>query len=108
MTGSPGLDDVVETAMRVWQMEPHRNVRIPVADKGEPVAVNAIWTDYGLRPSATNLAFMVQAVPQQDMEQWKRWLRDWPIRAGLLVSDEMYLLQYYEAIRQVRGTGNRT
>lgn len=97
MTGSPGLDDVVEIAMQVWQMEPHRNVRIPVADKDrEPVAVNAIWTDYGLRPSATNLAFMVQAVPQQNMEQWKRWLRDWPIRAGLLVSDEMYLLQYYE------------
>ena len=97
MTGSPGLDDVVETAMRVWQMEPHRNVRIPVADKDrEPVPVNAIWTDYGLRPSATNLAFMVQAVSQQNMEQWKRWLGDWPIRAGLLVSDEMYLLQYYE------------
>ncbi|MEG4630350.1 N-6 DNA methylase [Microcoleus sp. AR_TQ3_B6] len=97
MTGSPGLEDVVETAMRVWQMKPHRYVRIPVADKDrEPVAVNAIWTDYGLRPSATNLAFMVQAVSQQNMEQWKRWLRDWPIRAGLLVSDEMYLLQYYE------------
>ena len=96
MTGSPGLEDVVETAMRVWQMEPHRNVRIPVADKGEPVAVNAIWTDYGLRPSATNLAFMVQSVPQQDMEQWKRWLGDWPIRAGLLVSNEMYLLHYYD------------
>jgi len=97
MTGSPGLDDVVETAMRVWQMEPHRNVRIPVADKDrEPVAVNAIWTDYGLRPSATNLAFMVQAVSEQDMEQWKRWLGDWPIRAGLLVSDEMYLLHYYD------------
>ena len=30
------------------------------------------------------------------MEQWRRWLRDWPIRAGLLVSEEMYLLQYYE------------
>jgi hypothetical protein len=32
----------------------------------------------------------------RSMEQWRRWLRDWPIRAGLLVSDEMYLLQYYE------------
>lgn len=97
MAGSPGLDYVVETAERVWQMQPHRNVRIPVADKDrEPVAVNAIWTDYGLRPSATNLAFMVQAVPPHEMNQWKRWLRDWPVRAGLLVSDEMYLLQYYE------------
>lgn len=96
MTGSPGLDDVVETAKRVWQMEPHRNVRIPVAGKGEPVAVNAIWTDCGLRPSATNLAFMVQAVSEQNIEQWKGWLRHWPIRAGLLVSDEMYLLHYYD------------
>ena len=95
MAGSPGLDYVVETAERVWKMQPHRNVRIPVADN-DPVAVNGIWTDYGLRPSATNLAFMVQAVRQQNVEQWKRWLRDWPIRAGLLVSDEMYLLQYYE------------
>lgn len=97
MAGSPGLDDAVETAKRVWRMKPHRNVRIPVAEKHrEPVPVNAIWTDYGLRPSATNLAFMVQAVRQQEIEQWKRWLREWPIRAGLLVSDEMYLLQYYE------------
>lgn len=95
MAGSPGLDYVVETAERVWQMQPHRNVRIPVAGN-DPVAVNGIWTDYGLRPSATNLAFMVQAVPPQEMNQWKRWLRDWPVRAGLLVSDEMYLLQYYE------------
>lgn len=97
MAGSPGLDDAVGTAKRVWQMEPYRNVRIPVAEKDrEPIPVNAIWTDYGLRPSATNLAFMVQAVPHQEIEQWKRWLRGWPIRAGLLVSDEVYLLQYYE------------
>ena len=95
MAGSPGLDYVVETAEGVWKMQPHRNVRIPVAGN-DPVAVNGIWTDYGLRPSATNLAFMVQAVPPQEMNQWKRWLRDWPFRAGLLVSDEMYLLQYYE------------
>ncbi len=97
MAGSPGLNYVVETATRVWQMKPCHNVRIPVADNDrEPVTVDAIWTDYGLRPSATNLAFMVQAVPQQNIGQWKRWLSDWPMRAGLLVSDEMYLLQYYE------------
>jgi hypothetical protein len=99
MTGLPGLDYVVETAKRVWEMTPHRNVRMPVIEKKknqEPVPVDAVWTDYGLRPSATNLAFMVQAVPQQNIRQWKRWLSDWPMRAGLLVSDEMYLLQYYE------------
>ena len=99
MTRLPGLDYVVETAKRVWEMTPHRNVRMPVIEKKknqEPVPVDAVWTDYGLRPSATNLAFMVQAVPQQNISQWKRWLSDWPMRAGLLVSDEMYLLQYYE------------
>lgn len=97
MAGLPGLDYVVETAKRVWKMEPHPNVRVPVTEKDrEPVTVDAIWTDYGLRPSASNLAFMVQAVPQQDIEQWKRWLRNLPIRARLLVSDEVYLLQYYE------------
>ena len=78
-------------------MEPHYNVRIPPASQAyKPVAIDALWTDYGLRPSATNLAFMVQVVPQQSMEQWRRWLRDLPLRAGLLVSDEKYLLQYYE------------
>ncbi len=95
MSVSPGLDYVVKTAERVWQMEPHRFVRIPVADRDrEPVAVNAIWTDYGLRPSASNLAFIIQDVSQQDINQWKRWLADWPIRAGLLVSDKIYLVQH--------------
>lgn len=97
MVGSAGVEYVVDTARRVWEMEPHRYVRIPPASKAhEPETIDALWTDYGLRPSATNLAFMVQAVGQQEMEQWRLWLRDWPIRAGLLVSDEMYLLQYYE------------
>lgn len=97
MAGSVGLEYVVDTARRVWNMEPHYNVRIPPASQAyKPVAIDALWTDYGLRPSATNLAFMVQVVPQQSMEQWRRWLRDWPVRAGLLVSDEKYLLQYYE------------
>ncbi|MEQ8540247.1 MAG: N-6 DNA methylase [Coleofasciculus sp. D1-CHI-01] len=97
MAGSVGLEYVVDTARRVWNMEPHYNVRIPPASQAyKPVAIDALWTDYGLRPSATNLAFMVQIVPQQSMEQWRRWLRDLPLRAGLLVSDEKYLLQYYE------------
>jgi len=97
MAGSVGLEYVVDTARRVWNMEPHYNVRIPPASQAyKPVAIDALWTDYGLRPSATNLAFMVQIVPQQSMEQWRRWLRDLPLRAGLLVSEEKYLLQYYE------------
>ncbi|MFP4120589.1 N-6 DNA methylase [Coleofasciculus sp.] len=97
MAGSVGLEYVVDTARRVWNMEPHYNVRIPPASQAyKPVAIDALWTDYGLRPSATNLAFMVQVVPQQSMEQWRRWLRDLPLRAGLLVSEEKYLLQYYE------------
>ncbi|OYD87969.1 hypothetical protein CDG77_26375 [Nostoc sp. 'Peltigera membranacea cyanobiont' 213] len=92
-----GLNYVIETAREVWNIEPHRDVRIPPAlQDSKPVAVNALWTDYGLRPSATNLAFMVQSVAPSDLEQWKRRLRDWPIRAGLLISDGEYLLEYID------------
>lgn len=92
-----GLNYVIETAREVWNIEPHRDVRIPPAlQDSQPVAVNALWTDYGLRPSATNLAFMVQSVAPSDLEQWKRRLRDWPIRAGLLISDGEYLLEYID------------
>ncbi|MBW4667649.1 MAG: N-6 DNA methylase [Cyanomargarita calcarea GSE-NOS-MK-12-04C] len=96
MTGR-GLSYVIETARRVWNMEPHRDVRIPpvINSDSEPISVDALWTDYALRPSATNLAFMVQSVTQSDIEQWKRRLNRYPIRAGLLVTDEAYILLQY-------------
>ncbi|MEA5514897.1 N-6 DNA methylase [Nodularia sp. UHCC 0506] len=91
-----GLDYAIETAHRVWQIEPHRHVRIPSDRVNEqPIPVDALWTDYGLRPNANNLSFMVQSVQESEIDKWKQRLRYWPIRAGLLVSDEIYILQYY-------------
>lgn len=91
-----GLDYAIETAHRVWQIEPHRHVRIPPAQGDQqPIPVDALWTDYGLRPNSNNLSFMVQSVHESEIDKWKQRLRDWPIRAGLLVSGEIYILQYY-------------
>jgi 16S rRNA G966 N2-methylase RsmD len=71
-------------------------VRIPSANSNEqPIPVDAIWTDYGLRPNSNNLSFMVQSVQESEIDKWKQRLSYWPIRAGLLVSDEIYILQYY-------------
>ena len=96
MTGR-GLSYVIETARRVWNMEPHRDVRIPpvINSDSKPIPVDALWTDYALRPSATNLAFMVQSVSQSNIERWKQRLYRYPIRAGLLISDEAYILLQY-------------
>ena len=91
-----GLDNVIEIAHRVWGIEPHRRVRIPSPNSNEqPIPVDALWTDYGLRPNSNNLSFMVQSVHESEINAWKQKLRYWPIRAGLLVSDEIYILQYY-------------
>lgn len=92
-----GLNYVIETACHVWNMAPHRDVRVPpvIDSDSEPVAINALWTDYALRPSTTNLAFMVQSVSQSNIEQWKQRLSRYPIRAGLLVSDDRYILLQY-------------
>lgn len=91
-----GLDNVIEIAHRVWGIEPHRHVRIPSPNSNEqPIPVDALWTDYGLRPNSNNLSFMVQSVHESEIDTWKQRLRYWPIRAGLLVSDEIYILQYY-------------
>ena len=91
-----GLDNVIEIAHRVWGIEPHRHVRIPSANSNEqPIPVDALWTDYGLRPNSNNLSFIVQSVHESEINAWKQRLRYWPVRAGLLVSDEIYILQYY-------------
>nr|WP_322657901.1 N-6 DNA methylase [Dendronalium sp. ChiSLP03b]MDZ8204191.1 N-6 DNA methylase [Dendronalium sp. ChiSLP03b] len=79
-------------------MEPHRDVRIPPAldSDREPIPIDALWTDYALRPNVQNLAFIVQSVSQANIEQWKQRLSRYPVRAGLLVSDEVYILQYLD------------
>jgi len=92
-----GLDYVIETVSRVWNAKPYRHMRFPaIESESEPTPVDALWTDYALRPSATNLAFIAQRVSQSNIEQWKKRLSYYPTRAGLLISDEAYLLQYLD------------
>lgn len=84
----------LELTKRRWELEPVRGVRMPVLDRAEPVSIDALWTDGGLRPSANNLAFLIQRVSSpNEMNQWKQRLGTWPIRGSLLiVADELHLL----------------
>ena len=84
----------LELAKWKWELEPVQGVRMPVLDRTEPVSIDALWTDGGLRPSANNLAFLIQRVSNpNEMDQWKQRLGTWPIRGSLLiVADELYLL----------------
>jgi hypothetical protein len=78
----------------VWDMEPYQQVRVPDFQAGKaPVVADAIWTDYRLRPSAKNLAFLVQSVSNNsEYIVWSKRLKQWPIRGGLLISpDEIQL-----------------
>jgi type I restriction-modification system DNA methylase subunit len=84
----------IETVSRVWNVKPYQNVRIPDFQRGKtPVVADALWTDYELRPSANNLAFLVQSVSNNsEYMVWSKRLKQWPIRGGLLISpDEIQL-----------------
>lgn len=85
----------LELTQRSWNLEPVKGVRMPVLDRGEPVSIDALWTDGGLRPSANNLAFLIQQIFHVDeIAQWKQRLEAWPIRGGLLVTQErLHLLK---------------
>jgi hypothetical protein len=88
------FDAAVETAQRIWQIEPVRGIRMPETNVQQTVVIDALWTDSGLRPRANNLAFLIQRVSNRtDLEQWKQRLKAWTIRGGLLVADEIYLVQ---------------
>ena len=63
------LFEVFEEAMKAandaWGMHPVQEVRMPVLENQRTVTtaeVNALWTDGGLRPNASNLAFLMQRV----------------------------------------------
>ncbi len=79
-------------------MDPHRKVRVPTGKgDGEPIAIDALWTDKGLRPTATNLAFFVQYVPKlEEVRQYQKQLQELPVRGHLIATDERYYLQYYD------------
>jgi hypothetical protein len=94
MTSVGAASFAIETARRVWDMEPYQQVRVPDFQAGKaPVVADAIWTDYSLRPSANNLAFLVQSVSNNsEYVVWSKRLKQWPIRGGLLISpDEIQL-----------------
>ncbi|MEM9808396.1 MAG: N-6 DNA methylase [Cyanobacteria bacterium P01_D01_bin.56] len=95
MVGTSSLfDAAVETAQRIWQLEPVRHVRMPEPNARQTVPINALWTDSGLRPRANNLAFLIQQVDsREDLERWKQRMKAWTIRGGLLVLDTLHLVQ---------------
>jgi hypothetical protein len=80
------FNEALDLTQRIWKIEPMRNIPMPQMD-GEPVKIDALWTDGGLRPNANVLAFFVQPISSEsELEQWKQRLEKWPIRGGLLVS----------------------
>jgi len=94
-------DYAIHTAQEVWQMEPYRNFRLPLVDNN-PIAVDALWTDEGLRPNFNNLAFVVQYC--QDLEELnsqKEKLAYLPIRGWILITNEHYYLNYYNQFNQL-------
>lgn len=94
MSSSSLFEAAVETAQRIWQLQPVRGARMPEPHVQRTVAIDALWTDGGLRPRANNLAFLIQQVSsREDLERWKQRLKVWTVRGGLFVSDELYLVQ---------------
>jgi type I restriction-modification system DNA methylase subunit len=87
---------VISEVSRVWGIDPYPNVRMPnPISQAHPNIVDAIWTDYGLRPSANNLAFLVQSVSNNsEYMVWSKRLKQWPIRGGLLISPDEIQLFY--------------
>jgi len=88
----------MKVANDAWGIQPVLEVRMPVVENQRTVTtaeVHALWTDGGLRPNASNLAFLMQRVSSaRELEQWKQRLKTLPVRASLLVaSNELYLLQ---------------
>jgi len=78
------FNEALDLTQRVWkdryEIDPMRNIPMPQMD-GEPVKIDALWTDGGLRPNANVLAFFVQPISNEDeLEQWKQRLEKWPIR----------------------------
>jgi hypothetical protein len=89
------FDRAVDIACRIWDIQPVRGVRMPGLDGQQTALIDTLWTDGGLRPNATNLAFFIQRVGNSDqLGKWRDRLSVWPIRGGLVVTpEELHLLQ---------------
>lgn len=98
MTKTSLFEEAMKVANDAWNIQPVREVRMPVLENQRTVttaSVDALWTDGGLRPNASNLAFLMQDIADLDeLDRWKQRLETLPVRASLLVSpDNLYLLQ---------------
>jgi hypothetical protein len=98
MTNQSLFNEALDLTQCIWkdryEIEPMRNIPMPQMD-GEPVKIDALWTDGGLRPNANVLAFFIQPISNEnELAQWKQRLEKWPIRGGLLVgSDTLHLVK---------------
>jgi len=92
MTQASLLNDTnaaIDSANRAWDVEPVRNVRMPVLDSEKAVTIESLWTDGGLRPNANNLAFFIQPIENENsLRQWMQRFQEWPIRGALLVTSK--------------------
>ncbi|MFM7382285.1 MAG: hypothetical protein ACKO1W_04405, partial [Microcystaceae cyanobacterium] len=63
VTNNQLFNEVLDITQSIWKAEPMRNIRMPDINKtAEPVEIRALWTDYGLRPNAGILAFLIQPI----------------------------------------------
>lgn len=88
----------MQIANDAWGIQPVQKIRMPMLNNQRRVTtetIDALWTDGGLRPNASNLAFLMQDISSlNELEQWRQRLKTLPVRASLLVRpNELYLLQ---------------
>jgi len=97
MTNISQLEPAMKAANDAWGFNPLQKVRMPMLDNQKVITeeVDALWTDGGLRPNASNLAFLMQSISGEgEVEQWAKRLKTFPIRGSLLISpSNFYFLQ---------------
>lgn len=97
MTNISQLEPAMKAANDAWGFNPLQKVRMPMLENQEVITeeIDALWTDRGLRPNASNLAFLMQSISGEgEVEQWTNKIRSFPVRGSLLVSpNDLYLVE---------------
>lgn len=97
MTNISQLEPAMKAANDAWGFNPLQKVRMPMLENQRVITeeVDALWTDGGLRPNASNLAFLMQSISGEgEVEQWTKKIRSFPVRGSLLISpNDLYLVQ---------------
>lgn len=97
MTNISQLEPAMKAANDAWGFNPLQKVRMPMLVNQKVITeeVDALWTDGGLRPNASNLAFLMQSISGEgEVDQWAKRLKTFPIRGSLLISpSSFYFLQ---------------